>query len=70
MNEFKIGDRVQVKGDTQHYILVDPHTTYDGEVIGTEPGQLLIRLSKPVTRGTVEFREINVSPAMVLSKRH
>jgi hypothetical protein len=69
MKEFKIGDRVQVKGDTQHYILADPDKAYDGEVIGTEPGQLLVRLNKPVTRGTVEFHEISVPPTMV-SQRH
>jgi hypothetical protein len=60
MREIKIGDRVQIKGDTQDYILVDPDTVYKGEVIGIDGGQLLVKLDQPVMRGTVQFREVNV----------
>jgi len=58
--EIKIGDRVRVKGDTQHYILVDPDKSYSGEVVGKEGGQVLVKLDRPVMRGTVEFREVSV----------
>ncbi|MEY2501999.1 MAG: hypothetical protein QOI07_2333 [Verrucomicrobiota bacterium] len=60
MKEIKIGDRVTVKGDTQHFILVNPDAHYEGKVIGKDGGQLLVSLEKPVTRGTVEFREVSV----------
>ena len=60
MKEIKIGDRVTVKGDTQHFILVNPDARYEGKVIGKDGGQLLVSLEKPVTRGTVEFREVSV----------
>ncbi len=60
MREIKIGDRVQIKGDTQDYMLVDPDKVYKGEVIGKDGGQLLDKLDEPVIRGTVEFPEINV----------
>jgi hypothetical protein len=60
MKEIRVGDRVGVKGDTQHYLLVDPDALYRGEVIGKNGGQLLVKLDKPVTRGTVEFREVTV----------
>jgi len=60
MREIRIGDGVEIRGDTQDYILVDPDTIYRGEVIGKEGGQLLVKLDKPVMRGTVEFREVSV----------
>ncbi len=66
MKEIKIGDRVQIKGDTQDYILVDPDKIYKGEVIGKDGGQLLVRLDEPVVRGTVEFPEVNVPEANAL----
>lgn len=60
MKEIKIGDRVSVRGDTQHFILVDPESHHKGKVIGKDGGQLLVSLDKPVVRGTVEFREVSV----------
>jgi hypothetical protein len=60
MKKIEIGDRVKVKGDTQHYILVDPGETHAGEVIGREAGQLLVKLDTPIIRGTVEFRQVSV----------
>jgi hypothetical protein len=60
MREIRIGDRVHIKGDTQDYILVDPDKVYEGEVVGKDGGQLLVRLDEPVMRGTVEFPEVNV----------
>lgn len=60
MREVKIGDRVEIKGDTQDYILVDPDRIYKGEVIGKDGGQVLVKLDKPVMRGTVEFPEVSV----------
>jgi hypothetical protein len=60
MSEIRIGDRVNVKGDTQDYILVDPDKIHNGEVIGKDGGQVLVKLDKPVTRGSVEFREVTV----------
>jgi len=66
MKEIKIGDRVQIKGDTQDYILVDPDKIYKGEVIGKDGGQLLVRLDEPVVRGTVEFPEVNVAETNAL----
>ncbi len=56
----KIGDRVQVKGDTQDYILIDPAKTYPGEVIGKEQSQLVVRLDEPVTRGVNKFDRVSV----------
>lgn len=56
----KIGDRVQVKGDTQDYILIDPSKSYRGEVIGKEQSQLLVRLDEPVTRGVNKFEHVSV----------
>ena len=67
MKQIKIGDRVKVKGDTQHFILVDPEQTYDGKVVGMDGGQLLVSLDKPVIRGTIEFREVSVPQTNVLS---
>ena len=63
MTEIKIGDRVSVKGDTQHYILVDPDRTYRGKVVGKDGGQLLVKLDRPVFRGSVEFHEVSVPEA-------
>ena len=60
MSEIKIGDRVKVKGDTQHYILADPGESHLGEVIGKDAGQLLVKLDTPVKRGSVEFSEVSV----------
>jgi hypothetical protein len=67
MKEIKIGDRVTVRGDTQHFILVDPDKRYKGKVIGKDGGQLLVSLDKPVMRGTVEFRDVSVSENNVSS---
>jgi len=60
MREIRVGDRVQIKGDTQDYILVDPDKVYKGKVIGKDGGQLLVKLDEPVMRGTVEFPEVSV----------
>ena len=60
MIEIKIGDRVEIPGDTQSYILKDPKKVYIGEVIGKEEGQLLVRLDEPVGRGPGAFREVSV----------
>ena len=60
MSEVKIGDRVEIRGNTQDYILVDPDTIYTGKVIGKDGGQLLVKLDKPVMRGTVEFPKVTV----------
>lgn len=65
MKEIKIGDRVTVRGDTQHFILVSPDRHYKGKVIGRDGGQLLVSLDKPVMRGTVEFREVSVPESNV-----
>jgi hypothetical protein len=56
----KIGDKVEINGDTQSYILTDPNEVYTGEVIGKENGELLVRLDKSVTRGPGKFREVSV----------
>jgi hypothetical protein len=57
---FQIGDRVEIRGDTQSYMLVDPTKTYTGVVIGMGEGQLLVRLDEPVTRGPGQFHEVSV----------
>ena len=65
----QIGDRVEIPGDTQSYILIDPTRTYCGRVIDKSDGQLVVRLDKPVTRGPGEFREVSVEETIVrLSK--
>jgi hypothetical protein len=69
MSEINVGDRVEVQGDTQDYILTDPNKTYSGVVIGRDNGQLLVRLDKPVARGPGQFSEVsvlekNVRPAL------
>jgi|GEM_PF-1144280 len=66
MEQFHIGDRVDIKGDTQSYILVDPTKTYRGVVIGVEEGQLLVRLDEPVTRGPGQFRDVSVDVRTVV----
>ena len=60
MDQFRIGDRVEIRGDTQSYILVDPTRTYTGVIIGMGEGQLLVRLDEAVTRGPGQFREVSV----------
>ena len=60
MEQFRIGDRVSIKGDTQSYILIDPARTYTGVVIGMGDGQLLVRLDEPVTRGPGQFQDVSV----------
>jgi hypothetical protein len=58
--EFNVGDKVEISGDTQNYILVDPEGVYTGEVIGEMEGELLVRLDKPVVRGLNKFHEVSV----------
>jgi len=65
MGTFKIGDRVEIKGDTQSYILVDPTKTYTGVVIGMGDGQLIVRLDEPVVRGPGQFQEVSVDERTV-----
>jgi hypothetical protein len=60
MVRFRIGDRVEIRGDPQSYILIDPTKTYTGVVIGMGDGQLLVRLDEAVTRGPGQFREVSV----------
>jgi hypothetical protein len=66
MGQFHIGDRVEIRGDTQSYILVDPTKTYSGVVIGVEEGQLLVRLDEAVTRGPGQFRDVSVDVRTVV----
>jgi hypothetical protein len=61
MVAIKIGDRIKITGDTQHFILKDPKRVYTGEVIGKYEGQLLVRLDEPVGHGPGAFREVSVS---------
>ena len=60
MTEIKVGDSVEVPGNTQDYILKDPKKTYTGKVIGKDQGQLLVRLDEPVGRGPGAFHEVTV----------
>jgi hypothetical protein len=60
MAEIEIGDKVEITGDTQSYILVDPDEVYTGEVIGKSEGEIVVRLDKPVVRGANSFREVSV----------
>ena len=60
MSEIKIGDRVEIRGNTQSYILTDPNLRYRGEVVGKGDGELLVRLDKPVVRGPGQFHEVSV----------
>ena len=69
VSEIKIGDRVEIPGDTQSYILVNPAEVYEGEVIGKEEGQLLVRLDSPVVRGPGQIREVSVHEKSVRLRR-
>ncbi len=60
MAAIKIGDRVEITGDTQNFILKDPKRVYRGEVIGKYEGQLLVRLDEPIGHGPGAFREVGV----------
>ncbi len=60
MSEIRIGDRVEILGNTQSYILVDPNKRYQGEVVGKGDGHVLVRLDEPVVRGPGEFQEVSV----------
>ena len=60
MAEINVGDRVEIPGDTQNYILKDPKKIYTGKVIGKDQGQLLVRLDEPVGRGPGAFHEVTV----------
>jgi hypothetical protein len=60
MPEIKIGDRVEVCGNTQSYILTDPNKVYRGKVVGKGDGELLVRLDEPVIRGPGQFKEVSV----------
>jgi len=68
MPTIKVGDRVEVVGDTQDYILTEPNKVYVGNVIGREEGQLLVRLDQSVTRGSNQFREVSVPESRVHPK--
>ena len=59
-SQIRVGDRVEVLGDTQHFILKDPNRVYTGEVIGKYEGQLLVRLDEPIGLGPGAFREVIV----------
>ena len=64
MAKIKIGDSIEVTGDTQDYILNDPDKTYRGKVLGKDDdGQLLVRLDEPVVRGPGRFHEATVQEA-------
>jgi hypothetical protein len=70
MKEIKIGDRVEIVGDTQDYILIDPNKVYTGEVIDKDDCDLLlVRLDKPVVRGPGEFQEVTVRKSQVALNR-
>jgi hypothetical protein len=58
--EIKVGDKVEVQGDTQDYILTDPEKTYSGKVLGLDNGQLLVQLDEPVVHGGGQFSEVTV----------
>ena len=60
MREIKIGDRVEIPGDTQSYILVDPNKVYTGKVIKEGDDLLVVRLDEPVVRGPGQFRDVSV----------
>ena len=60
MAEIKVGDKVEIPGNTQDYILKDPKKIYTGKVIGKDQGQLLVQLDKPVGRGPGAFHEVTV----------
>lgn len=60
--KFKIGDKVEISGDSQSYILTDQDEVYTGEVIGTgeDEGELVVKLDKPVVRGASTFHKVSV----------
>lgn len=60
MSDIKIGERVEICGNTQSYILTDPKKRYRGEVVGKGEGELLVRLDEPVVRGPGQFQEVSV----------
>ena len=60
MSEIKVGDRVEIIGDTQNFIVKDPQRVYTGEVIGRYEGQLLVRLDDSIGKGPGAFREVSV----------
>jgi hypothetical protein len=60
MPEIKIGDTVEIRGNTQDYILVDPNRVYVGKVVGKGDGQLIVRLDEPVVRGSGQFEEVSI----------
>jgi hypothetical protein len=59
-SQIEVGDRVEVVGDTQHFILKDPNRVYTGEVTGKYEGQLLVRLDETIGQGPGAFREVSV----------
>ncbi|HXU39377.1 MAG TPA: hypothetical protein VN937_23685 [Blastocatellia bacterium] len=65
MKKVQIGDRVEIPGNTQDYILIDPNKVYRGEVVEKDDGDLLVRLDKPVVRGPGEFKEVTVRESNV-----
>jgi hypothetical protein len=65
MKEIKVGDRVEIPGDTQSYTLVNEKKVYMGEVIEANDDMLVVRLDKPVVRGPGKFREVTVPKASV-----
>lgn len=69
MSEIKIGDRVEVPGDTQSYTLVDPKKVYTGEVIAESGDMVVVRLDKPVKRGPGKFKEVSVPKTSVRLSR-
>ncbi len=60
MDKINIGDKVEIRGDAQSYILVDPTRIYTGVVTGMGDGQLIVRLDEPVVRGPGQFQEVSV----------
>ncbi len=60
MAEIKIGDHIEVHGNTQDYILSDPIKVYRGKVMGKDNGQLLVHLEEPVTLGPGQIHEASV----------
>lgn len=60
MAEINIGDHIEVRGNTQDYILSDPEKVYRGKVIGKENGQLLVHLDEPVRLDPGPIHEASV----------
>jgi len=67
--ELKIGDKVEIPGNTQDYILTDPSKVYTGQVIGKSEGELVVRLDQSVKRGSNEFSEVSVREESVRRRR-